>query len=235
LANVSQVFRWRDVSDVMGCDPYPIGNIPNTDDIAFGATVPPAMLRTSVWTRETVRQVYGARPVWVVPQLFRVNAKFPTYEEMKLQVYKAIINGATGILWWGFVSEKGIEAEWYRYDDHQAYLDFKRISQEVMALEPLLISPSRPDLVMTVSNPAIEWLAKSDPEKVVIFASNFSETSLGNVTLKLASSAGVGSRVEAYTENRTLPVSRGRKEEPDSFTDSFNPYEVHVYILKKSN
>ena len=235
LANVSQVFRWRDVSDVMGCDPYPIGNIPNTDDIAFGATAPPAMLRTSVWTRETVRQVYGARPVWVVPQLFRVNAKFPTYEEMKLQVYKAIINGATGILWWGFVSEKGIEAEWYRYDDHQAYLDFKRISQEVMALEPLLISPSRPDLVMTVSNAAIEWLAKSDPEKVVIFASNFSETSLGNVTFKLTSSAGVGSRVEAYTENRTLPVSRGRKEEPDSFTDSFKTYEVHVYVLKKSN
>ena len=236
LANVSQVFRWRDVSDVIGCDPYPIGNIPSTDDIAFGATSAPAMLRTSFSTRETVRQVYGARPVWVVPQLFRINGKFPTYYEMKMQVYKAIINGATGILWWGFVSEKGIEAEWYRYDNHQAYVDFKRISQEVMALEPQLISLSRPDLVASVSNPAIEWLAKSDSDKIVILTSNFSEAGLENVTLKLASSARVDSkRVEVYTEDRALSVNQGRKGEPNSFTDSFKPYEVHVYILKKAN
>lgn len=153
---------------------------------------------------------------------------------MKMQAYKAIINGATGILWWGFVSEKGIEAEWYGMNDHQAYFDFKRISQEVMALEPVLISPSRTDLVASVSHPAIEFLAKSESGRTVIFASNFSETPAGNVTLTLARSTAVHSTpVEVYGEARTLPVLPGRGESGSSFTDSFGPYEVHVYIIKQ--
>jgi hypothetical protein len=63
LANVRQVFRWRDVSDVVGSDPYLIGNMLSTDDVAYGAKSSFAMLRTLVWTRETVRQVHGSRPV----------------------------------------------------------------------------------------------------------------------------------------------------------------------------
>jgi hypothetical protein len=231
LANERQIFRWRDVSDVIGCDPYPVGSIANTDDVAYGATSSPAMLRTSVSTREAVRQVSGSRPVWIVPQLFRLNGQFPTYEQMKMQAYKAIINGATGILWWGFVSEKGMEAEWYRLENHQAYFDFKRISQEVMSLEPVLISPSHSDFISSVSNRNIEFLVKSDASRIVIFASNFSEIPANDVMLNLSRAAVPSSpSVEVYREGRTRPLTRERTTA--SFTDSFGPYEVHVYILK---
>jgi len=232
LANDRQVFRWRDTSDVLGCDPYPIGTVPTTDDVAYGATSSPAMLRTSVSTRETVRQVYRSRPVWVVSQLFRLNGQFPTYEQMKMQAYKAIINGATGILWWGFVSEKGMEAEWYRMENHQAYFNFKRISQEVMSLEPVLISASRPDIISSVSNPNIEFLVKSDAGKIVVFASNFSEIPANNVVLNLSRSTPSSSPIEVYSEGRTLPLAHEPGKIAASFTDSFGPYEVHVYILK---
>ena len=233
LANIRQIFRWRDTSDVMGCDPYPIGTVPTTDDVAYGATTSPAMLRTSVSTRETVRQVYGSRPVWVVAQLFRLNGQFPTYEQMKMQAYKAIINGATGILWWGFVSEKGMEAEWYRMHNHQAYFDFKRISQEFMALEPILVSPSRPDVISSASSPNIEFLVKSDSRRVVVFASNFAEAPANNVVLNLSRSAPVASgAVEVYSESRTLLLTHERSNTAATFTDFFGPYEVHVYILK---
>jgi hypothetical protein len=233
LANFKQVFRWRDVSDVIGCDPYPIGNMLNADDVAYGAASAPVMLRTSVWTRETVRQVYSSRPVWIVPQLFRLNGQFPTYEHMKMQAYKAIINGATGILWWGFVSEKGIEAEWHRMNNHQAYFDFKRISHEVMALEPVLISPSRSDLV-SVSAPNIEFLVKSDPGRIVVLASNFSDAPASNVTISLAHSDLVSNgRVEVYAEARTLPIVQAGAHTESSFTDSFGSYDVHVYIINR--
>jgi len=169
----------------------------------------------------------------MVLQLFRINEKFPTYEQMKMQAYKAIINGAVGILWWGFVSEKGIEAEWYRLNNHQAYLNFQRISREVMALEPVLISPARPELLASVSDSNIEWLAKSDAEESVIFASNFSEVPADKVTITLSPSAPrFSGPVEVYGEGRTLTIDSGRNNLGVNFSDAFGPYEVHVYKLK---
>jgi hypothetical protein len=169
----------------------------------------------------------------MVLQLFRFNGRFPSYQEMKMQAYKAIINGATGILWWGFVSEKGIEAEWYKMQNYQSYLDFKRLSQEVMALESVLMSPKRAELVRSVSNPSIEFMAKADTSTITIFASNFSEIPARNVTLTLARTVSVlSSTADVYSEGRTLPVAQIGKNTGTSVTDSFGPYEVHVYVFK---
>ena len=234
LINARQVFRWRDLSDALGCDPYPIGTNPTTDDVAYGATSAPAMLRTSAWTREAIRQVHGSRPVWMVLQLFRIAGQFPNYEQMKMQAYKAIINGATGIFWWGFVSERGLEDEWFQRGNHQPYLDFRRISREVMALEPVLISPPQPELVSSVSNPDVEFLVKSDAERLVIFASNFGENSLGKVTFTLAPAAQyAGNEAEVYGEDRAIPLAAApNRKSGAALTDVFGPYQVHVYRLK---
>jgi len=224
LARMPQVWRWRDMADVMSTDPYPVGSTLNADDFSYGARSSPPMMRTSIWTRETVRQSYGSRPVWMVLQTFDFQNQFPTYAQMKMQAYKAIINGATGILWWGFVSQQGIEYEWYVVGSHQPYLDFKRISQEVMALEPLLISTPQEDLMSSVSDPSIEYLIKSDSTKIVVFASNFSDVAIGNVTFNLSSLARLSSApVEVYSEGRTVPINGS------SFTDSFGANDVHVY------
>lgn len=225
LVNARQVFRWRDVSDVLSADPYPIGSPLATDDVAAGASSAPAMLRISSWTREVVRQSYNARPVWMVVQLFRHANQFPSYDQMRMQAYKAIINGAHGVMWWGFVSAQGIEGEVFKRDNSQGYHDFKRVSQEVMTLEPVLISNSRPGMVSSVSNQNIEYLVKADSEKAVIFASNYSENSLGSVTFKLGSTAPAPASIEVYSENRSV------KSSGHSFSDSFGPYEVHVYVL----
>jgi len=229
LINSRRIFRWRDMSDVLSSDPYPVGVIPALDEIAFGATLSPPMMRTSIWTRETVRQVYGSRPVWMVLQMYLQGGVFPTYDQMKMQAYKAIINGATGILWWGFVSESGIEYEWYVASNHQPYFDFKRISQEVMGLESNLISPPQQQLLQSVSDNRIEYLVKESPTQIVIFASNFSEVSLGSVSFTLSPTApATTGPVQVYSENRTVNLNTGL-----SFTDSFNAYDVHVYILNR--
>jgi hypothetical protein len=226
LADTAQIFRWRDVSDVLSCDPYPVGDKPGLDESHYGATLSPPMMRTSISTKATVQQVYGSRPVWMVLQLFDLNSQFPTYQQMKQQAYKAIINGATGLMWWGFVSEKGIEYEWYVANNQQPYFDFKQLAGEVMGLEPFLISPQQPSLVQSVSNSNIEYLVKGNSSQIVIFASNFWEDSLGNVTFTLPSSVSTsGTTVQVYSENRTVPLNGG------SFTDTFIGYDVHVYIV----
>jgi len=227
LSSVQPIFRWRDMNDVLSCDPYPVGQVPGADENALGATLSPPMMRTSLWTRETVRQVYGSRPVWMVLQLFELNGAFPTYAQMRTQAYKAIINGANGILWWGFVSEKGIEWQWYVQNNHQPYFDFKQISTEVMGLKPFLILPAQPQLLASVSNSSIEYVVKESPTQTVIFASNFSDQPAGSVNFTLASGVNVSSApVQVYSENRTVPLNPG-----GTFTDTFNGYDVHVYIL----
>lgn len=227
LIDPRQIYRWRDVSDVVSSDPYPIGVPVGVDDAPFGATIAPPMMRTSVWTRESVRQVHGRRPVWMVLQLWRQRGEFPTYEQMRMQAYKAIINGATGILWWGFVSGPGIEGEWYNGGNSQAYFDFRRLSEEVMGLETVLVSTAQPDLLTSVSNPGIEVLVKKDADKIVVFASNFSEGPLGSVTLTLSPNVAVGgTTVEVYGENRNLILT-----DSGSIADTFGPYEVHIYVL----
>jgi hypothetical protein len=223
-ARVAQFWRWHDMADVMSCDPYPIGSVLNVDDYAYGARTAPPMVRTSIWTREVVQQSYASRPVWMVLQLFDFQNQFPAYSQMKMQAYKAIINGATGILWWGYVSQQGLEYEWYVAGDQQPYFDFERISQEVMALEPFLISAAQPSLLSSLSNPSIEYLVKVDSNNIVIFASNFSDTNIGNVTFTLSSSVKLSSTsVQVYSENRNVPLSGS------NFTDSFAANDVHVY------
>lgn len=233
LTNAAQISRWRDVSDVLGCDPYPVNNIVNADAAAYGASSPPAMLLTSAYTRAAVSQVYASRPIWMVLQLFRKGRFFPSYDQMKMQAYKAIINGATGIFWWGFVSEQGLEAEWFRENDHASYGDFQRISHEVMALEPALIAPPRPDLLASVSNSQIETLVKVQGGRIIVFASNFLPEPAQDVKFLFIPTAGVSGSaagVEVYSENRK--VALGKSKNAATFSDAFAPYEVHVYRLE---
>ena len=226
LDNFAQVFRWRDVSDVLSSNPYPVGQGLTVYATYHGATTTPAMVSTNIATSAVVQQVYGSRPVWMVLQLFDLNSQFPTYEQMKQQAYNAIISGANGILWWGFVNQQGLEYEWYVAGNHQPYLDFKQISGEVMGLAPFLISPSQPSLLQPVSNANIQYLVKSSSSEIVIFASNTSQNAAGSVTFTLPSSvSATGSTVQVYSENRTVPLSG------NTFTDTFNGYDVHVYIV----
>jgi|GEM_PF-2010260 len=233
LISASQIYRWRDMSDVIGCDPYPVGLPVGADEYAAGSPIEsitsPSYIaptvRVSLWTKGTEQQVFNSRPVWMVPQLWKQWGKFPTYEEMKESAYKAIIGGANGIMWWGFVSGVGIEGEWYNNNDPQAYFDFKRLSTEVQGLNSFLITPPQPQDLASVSSPQIETLVKANSTQLVIFATSDSASPVSNVTFNLASVVPTGSTVTVYSENRTVPLNGM------SFTDSFNPYEAHVYII----
>jgi hypothetical protein len=185
------------------------------------------MLRVPLWTRETERQVEHARPVWMVLQLMRQWGKFPTYDQMKYSAYSSIIQGANGIMWWGFVSGLGIEGEWYGRHNQQPYYDFKKLSDEVTALNSILILPPRNGFVKLPADSKIQVLVKSDSSRAVIFSSNDSPTEAKDVRFSLSSVPQGLQSVEVYSENRTLPV-----DAQGAFTDSFRPYEAHVYIVK---
>ncbi|HEV2400115.1 MAG TPA: hypothetical protein VGS27_24465 [Candidatus Sulfotelmatobacter sp.] len=235
LINSVQIFRWRDAADVIGCDPYPVGVPITADEYSLGLKLrmpalpfyEPPLLRVPLWTRETERQVDHSRPVWMVLQLFRQWGKFPTYDQMKSAAYSAIVNGANGVLWWGFVSAQGLEGEWYTDHNQQPYYDFKRLSDEVTPLEPYLIAPPQPHFLKSVSDSKIETLVKADSSQVVIFSDSLSPDAAKSVHFVLSGAAAGQHSVEVYSEKRTLQMDAN-----GSFTDSFNPYEAHVYVVK---
>ena len=236
LANCSQVFRWRDASDAIGCDPYSVGFPLNAEDVAYGASAPPPMLRPSVMTDQVERQVSASRPVWMVLQLYRFNGQYPTYDQLKIQAYKAIIHGANGILWWGFVSERGMEEEWNLRGNHQAYADFKRLSHEVEGLNTFLVARPHPELLASVSDSGIETLVKRDGNKVIIFASNFGESPKNRITFNIAPDAGVSSSsATVYGEDRSVVVGQKSGDGIASFRDDFGPYAVHVYEINSND
>ncbi|MHB8754244.1 MAG: Ig domain-containing protein [Candidatus Acidiferrales bacterium] len=234
LIDASQIYRWRDAGDVTGADPYPVGIPVGVDEYAVGspevsATSPSYIaptVRVSQWTKGAEQQTYNSRPVWMVLQLWRQWGQFPVYEQMKESAYKAIIGGANGIMWWGFVSAAGMEEEVYKRGNIQAYLDFKRISHEVQALQPYLIAQPQPQLLTSVSNAKIETLVKADQKQIVVFATSDSAAPVTNVTFNLSSLVqSSATSVTVYSEGRTLSFSG------NTFTDSFAPYEAHVYII----
>lgn len=234
LVTANQIYRWRDASDVVGADPYPVGIPEGVDEYALGnpevaATSPSYVaptLRVTLWTKGTEQQVYNSRPVWMVLQLWRQWGQFPVYEQMKQSAYKAIIGGANGIMWWGFVSAAGMEEEVDTRGNLAAYTDFKRISTEVQALQPYLIATPQPQMLSSVSDPKIETLVKADSKEVVIFATSDSAAPVSNVTFNLSSLVqSSATSVTVYSEGRTLAFSG------NTFTDSFAPYEAHVYII----
>jgi len=232
LINASQIYRWRDAADAIGCDPYPVG-VPVTADEASlkipltntkAPSYQPPMVRVSLWTKATREQVEDSRPVWMVLQLFRQWGRFPTYEEMKSSAYQAIINGAHGILWWGFVSGVGIEAEW-AHGDTQAYFNFKRLSDEVTGLGPLLLAPAQPQYLVSTSNPEIESIVKAGANSIAIITCNMSPKAISGVTFRVNGVKMPGS-VTVYSEGRTLPL-----DAHGNFSDSFGGYQAHVYML----
>ena len=235
LINSNQIFRWRDAADAIGCDPYPVGVPINADEYALGLKLvmpslpayEPPMLRIPLWTRETERQVDHARPVWMVLQLFRQWGKFPTYDQMKYAAYSSIIQGANGILWWGFVSVQGVEGEWYSRHNQQPYYDFKKLSGEVTGLDSFLILPSETKYVKKASDANIQILVKSDLSRAVIFSSNDSPLEAKDVRFSLSDIPQGLQSIEVYSEGRSLTL-----DSQGGFSDTFRPFEAHVYILK---
>ncbi|MGH9322650.1 MAG: hypothetical protein ACRD21_02570 [Vicinamibacteria bacterium] len=212
----NELVRWRDATDVVGVDPYPIFNVPE------GTSSPLEMVTN--WVRIANDSVEGSRPVWAVIQFFKHGAggHFPTYDELRTMSYMAIVAGAKGLFYWSF-GARGLE--WVE-SPTQKETYWKRlvgVTQEIAGLEAVLVAPDGAPVLQSVSEPErIRWLGKELNGTRYVFAVNNTSAHV-EATLTLASSA---SRADVLEENRSVSVS-GR-----SLRDSFRPYEAHVYRLR---
>ncbi len=201
-------------TEILGVDPYPIPNNSVT-----------MVSQMADWAREAGR---GYRPLWLVPQIFDWShyggeGRPPTREEMRAMTYLAINHDAKGLIYYSYFDI----LKDANYDDR--WEEIKGIASEIDSLRPLLLSTQQTDdNDITCNNPNVDFkLMKEDNIYCLLTVNTMAETITGVLFQNnLAQKPGV---VDVLFEgDRRILTDNG------NFTDTFNPYEVHVYHWKET-
>jgi hypothetical protein len=101
--------------------------------------------------------------------------------------------------------------------------NLKAVVNEIASLESVLLSDTKPTLLASLSSPDIRTMVKSLGGKTYVFAYN-TVNATRTATFDMSTATAAAS---VYGESRNLFVSNA-----GAFTDSFGPYQAHVYVLQ---
>jgi hypothetical protein len=214
-----ELFLWRDTLDFLSMDPYPLyGEEPQEGYPLHRVSQDTAAIREAL---------KNSRPYGTVIQFFKFTSKgrWPTRKELHDMSYMAIADGANGLFYWSL----GVNAlaytcipstEWCP-ERVEHFEDLKAIMNELQGIKNALASVDRPELLSENSNPAIHTRVKITDATAWLIAANVENN---DVTSTFALSHKP-QEVIVYKEDRTLAFA------DKSFTDSFAPYEAHVYEI----
>ena len=138
--------RFAPTYDVIGMDPYPIGNNRGGIDIAHG------------WAAVAKEGMYGFRPMWHVPQAYNwywhearrkiagddPDLRFPTREEFKSMIWQPVAAGANGLIPYSF---------------HDIYRHARRDEADAlfgMVCEEMAEVKAHEDVLLSLPGPAAE-------------------------------------------------------------------------------
>ena len=207
--------------DIASFDIYPVTH--ESPEVAGKLSyVGRGVKRLSEWTGET-------KPVWACIETTHIsNPKVrPTPEQVRAEVWMAIVHGATGIIY--FCHEfkpREIEAGLLEYPD--VVQGVKATNAEVVRLAPVINSPTVPDAVTvsaSVPDAGVATLCKEHGGDTYVFAVSKSDQPLRAVFTVGASR--VRGAVDVVGEGRRAEAVDGR------FEDDFAAYGVHIYRLTR--
>lgn len=202
-------------ADIVWIDPYPVPDSPVTyvSECMDGAHA----------------SVVGDKPVWAIPQAFDWSVwktgkidkiHRPTPDEERCMTYLALVHGAKGIIYWAHTGSK-----YYIHDYPEHWTAVKKIAGELRDLSPVLLTvDSRIKASATPATATVDLMVKELDGQTYVFAVN-RETKACQATLSLAGTKPA-SNIEVLFESRSVTGDR------KGWTDSFRPFEVHVYRLK---
>jgi hypothetical protein len=167
------------------------------------------------------------RIVWNCLECTRIenpNRK-PTPTEVRAEAWMALIHGSRGLVW--FVHQfKPTFREAALLDDAEMLAAVTAVNRQITALAPVLNTPSVKDMVKVSSTKAevpIATMVKRHGGATYLFA----VCMRGTATQATFSGLLKSGKITVMEENRSLTLEQG------SFTDSFEPWAVHIYQLKE--
>jgi hypothetical protein len=204
---------WRDLAgtDIVAADAQPMFGPEPASGYDHGA-----IARATARTRAAVGD---ARPVVAVLPFVPLSSlgRWPTRAELRSHAYMAIVEGARG-LWWSSVGDVGCA----HCADPTPHLDeLRSVVGELAALEPALLADDTPAALAGNSNSNIKAKVKLVNGKGFVVAYNASGRRQ-SATFTWSSAPGT---VTVHGEARSLVAS------DRSFSDTFAPFDAHVYVI----
>jgi len=171
----------------------------------------------------------GDKPLWIAIQCYkqpRVDGRYPTRAEYRLMCYMPIVYGAKGV---AFYTGSG-QLDYYKKPsgilNNPEEGDWEYVKQligEMRGLNAVLTAPTvSGKIAKSPADSPVDFIVKDQDGKLAIIAVNRAKKT---IKMRFAGAGITGSQVSVYGENRTLPVKG------DAFTDTFEPYAVHIYVL----
>ena len=170
------VRNYMSTFDVMGGDPYPISQKP--DSLMIEAM------------REQRRQMFGSRPIWQVPQAFswgyqpklRGVERRPTKKEMLNQAYQAIAGGANGIVFFALQSIFSVEENGDKSPE-ELWTELKEISLELDSHISTFLAEPGPESVGGEGDVVVRTWAEEGVVRILLVNATRKELH-GEVTLR---------------------------------------------------
>lgn len=191
------------------------------------------------------RAMSNHKALWVIIQAFGYQSKLlkgwgrrrePTYEEMRGMTYLAVVHGATGIFYFAYRGS----TEYYIRNSPQHWENLKRLAGELQQLYPVLLTPSsKEEVVVRLQSQVgklsiaarggdeeldltapIHYVVKRLENRPYLIAVNAYEKPLQVTFSQLPYPDG---EVPVLFEERSIKVLER------TMSDTFGPYEVHIY------
>jgi hypothetical protein len=204
-------------ADIVGFDHYPIYGWGRPDRIHEIAQATAAL-----------RQIAGeGKPVWVIlevtngGQWVRDDMRAPTPEEIRAEVWMAIINGATGIGYFPHVWKPEYQQCRIPPENEEA---LRAVNAQITELTPVILGESVEGVACeSEGDLPVDVLAKRGPDGTYVFAVNLLRTE--RTAKVIVPGLKVGTKVEVLGEDRALTAEDG------AFGDTFGELTVHLYRI----
>ncbi|MBO4620046.1 MAG: hypothetical protein J5654_08040 [Victivallales bacterium] len=177
--------------------------------------------------RDIERNGSPVKTVWPIVQYFSAGKwyRFPTFEELRVMSYEAIIHGANGITWWYYGG--GYNGATHTPENWET---IRHVATELHALSEVFLESERLPFEATITEgpqndkldyPSISVLAKRHDGKLYLVCANSAKA---EVEMEIPCPGMANARV--WFEEREVALSDG------VLRDHFAPFGVHVYELE---
>jgi hypothetical protein len=166
----------------------------------------------------------GAKPVWNCIECTHIEnpSVKPTPAQVRAEVWMSLIHGSRGLIY--FVHQfKPTFQEAALLEDPEMLAAVTGINRQIHSLAPVLNSPTREKPIVKPDNASVACIVKRHAGATYLFAVSMQNAaSDATFTLRDLPENAVA---EVLDERRSVSLHEGR------FSDTFKPYEVHLYRI----
>lgn len=235
---ISTLQKYNTSTDIVACDIYPV--IPHGikptyaifDDGFQGDLLNTYVSQVGEYADKMKKVANNLKPVFMVLQGFAwemlkpsgerdlLKIKYPTYRESRFMAFNAIVHGVNGIIYWGTN---------YTPQPSQFMDDLNKITKELASIQDILASKKiNRNIKITYHemghsiDAGIEMILKKSNNKFYLITTNSDKNPVKSTFSGLAD----------FTNAKVLSENRGLVLQDGKLTDSYKPFDVHIYELE---